>query len=263
MPVCARRTAAEPARARRRRRRRSRHRRSRSARAPSRPAARAASGGRTTRMSIASSKYHLLTRNVCSGPKRACISLGGTGLRDLDPVGERDAANAAIRAPMTVRSSRRRRVRIEAGEPSCRTSAPGSSGSTCRRRGSASTPETIVEDRERAHRDLHRHLALGDAVLGPGKPTSVSSSSPVAGLRRHLRVREVAVLELDRLGARLAPEGAEDHPERVEAGDQRADIAEDAEDLEAAAAVVQVGDDVVLREPAGERRHPRQRRGRR
>ena len=64
---------------------------------------------------------------------------------------------------------------------------------------------------------------------GPGKPTSVSSTSPVAGLRRHLGVVQVAVLELARLGHGLAPEGAEDHPPRVDGGQERADVAGDVE----------------------------------
>ena len=61
----------------------------------------------------------------------------------------------------------------------------------------------------------------------PGKPTSVSSGSPVAGLA-WLAVGEVALLELARLRRRLAEEDPEDHPERVEGGQQRGDVADHA-----------------------------------
>ena len=74
------------------------------------------------------------------------------------------------------------------------------------------------------------HSRSAMSCSGPGKPTSVSSTSPVCGLVGHVGVGEVAVLELARLRARLAEEGAEDHPERVDAGQERADVAEDAED---------------------------------
>ncbi len=66
----------------------------------------------------------------------------------------------------------------------------------------------------------------------------------------HLGVGEVSVLELARLGDRVTEEGAEDHPEGVDAGQQRPGVADDAEDQEAVAAVIQEPDDVVLGEPA-------------
>ena len=72
---------------------------------------------------------------------------------------------------------------------------------------------------------------------GPGKPTSVSSTSPVAGLVGSGRVVEVAVLELLGLRAQLAVEGAEDHPERVDRGQERAQVAEHGEDRVPAAAL--------------------------
>jgi hypothetical protein len=50
----------------------------------------------------------------------------------------------------------------------------------------------------------------------PGKPTSVSSTSPVAGFVCSGAVVEVAVLEIAGRPDRLAEERAEDHPERVD-----------------------------------------------
>ena len=75
------------------------------------------------------------------------------------------------------------------------------------------------EHRERRHRELHRPRALGHVVLGPGKPTSVSSGSPVIGFMR-LAVVQVSALQLARLRHRLAEEDPEDHPEGVERGQQ-------------------------------------------
>ena len=60
------------------------------------------------------------------------------------------------------------------------------------------------------------------ACAGPGKPTSVSSSSPVAGLRGTSAWCRWPRFELARLRHRLAVEGAEDHAERVDRGQQRA-----------------------------------------
>ncbi len=52
---------------------------------------------------------------------------------------------------------------------------------------------------------------------GPGKPTSVSSFSPVIGFSGSPWCRCPVSIQLPGLGARLAQEGAEDHPERVDA----------------------------------------------
>ena len=61
---------------------------------------------------------------------------------------------------------------------------------------------------------------------GPGKPTSVSSTSPVAGLVG-LGAWWRWPCSSSRASAHgLAAEGAEDHPERVDRGQERADVAE-------------------------------------
>ena len=59
---------------------------------------------------------------------------------------------------------------------------------------------------------------------GPGKPTSVSSVSPVIGFAGSWCAR-CPLLELARLLDRLAEEHAEHHPERVERGHERGDVA--------------------------------------
>ena len=74
-----------------------------------------------------------------------------------------------------------------------------------------------------------------------------------------LGVVEVARLELARLGDGLAPEGAEDHPPRVDRGQERADVGGDVQDVVPAAALADDGDDLVLGEEARERRNAGQR----
>ena len=103
-----------------------------------------------------------------------------------------------------------------------RTSARGTSGRTCRHARDLQGAGPIAATRQRAHRHAHRHPSPRRCGARPGKPTSVSSTSPVAGLVGCGRVVEVAVLELLGLCARLAVEGAEDHPERVDGGHERA-----------------------------------------
>ncbi len=96
------------------------------------------------------------------------------------------------------------------------------------------------------------------AWTGPGKPTSVSSISPLAGFVGHLGVVHVACFELARLGDGLAVEGAEDHPEGVDGGEKRADVADGIQRPVPAAALAGHEQDVVLGEESGERRDPRQ-----
>ena len=73
------------------------------------------------------------------------------------------------------------------------------------------------------------------------------------------RVVEVPVRELLRLRARVAVEGAEDHPERVDRGQERAQVGGHAEERVPAAAVELQRDDLVLGPEARERRDARQR----
>ena len=60
------------------------------------------------------------------------------------------------------------------------------------------------QQRERAHRDLHRRLALGDVVLGPGEADVGVLDLAVGGVRVDLGVVQVAFLELERLRHRVA-----------------------------------------------------------
>ena len=108
------------------------------------------------------------------------------------------------------------------------------------------------EHRQRAHGDLHRRLALGDVVLRAGEADV--GVLDLAGHRvgRLGRVVEVPVLELLRLRARVAGERAEDHPERVDGGHERADVAGDAEDRRASRRARTRAKDLVLGEEAGE-----------
>ena len=59
-------------------------------------------------------------------------------------------------------------------------------------------------------------LALGDVVLGAGEADVGVLDLAVGGVRVDLGVVQVALFELDRLGHGVAPERAEDHPERVD-----------------------------------------------
>jgi hypothetical protein len=74
-------------------------------------------------------------------------------------------------------------------------------------------------------------------------------------VRVDLGVVQVALLELPRLGHRVAVEGAEDHPPRVDRGEQRAHVARDVERPLPAALRAEVEQDLVLGEEARERRH--------
>ncbi len=70
---------------------------------------------------------------------------------------------------------------------------------------------------------------------------------------------QVAALELERLGHRLAPEGAEDHPPRVDRGQERADVAGHVQRPLPAALLADDEQDLVLGEEAREGRDARQR----
>ena len=115
------------------------------------------------------------------------------------------------------------------------------------------------QHRQGAHRDLHRRGLLGDVVLRAGEADL--GVLDLAGRRvgRLRRVVEVPVGELLGLRALLAVEGAEDHPERVDRGHERAQVAGHAEDRVPAAALELQREDLVLGEEARERRDARQR----
>ena len=213
--------------------------------------------------SISSSKYHLLANRRCRrGEALAHPRPTVPGRRTQIVVGERDAgerrARRRARRPSDVQPVARRRTRVRS---SPRTSARG----TCR--ATSVVPNGICSDAaERRRRpraapiaDLHRARALGDVVLGPGEADV--GVLVLAGRRVAcgLGVVEVALLELARLGHRLAPEGAEDHPPRVDRGQERADVAGDVEDPVPAAALADARQDLVLGEEARERRDAGQR----
>ena len=116
-------------------------------------------------------------------------------------------------------------------------------------------PADDGQQREHAHRGAHRQRALGDRVLGAGEADVGVLDLAVGGVGRLLGVEEVAVLDqLARLRARLAEEGAEDHPERVERGQQRADVAGGVQRPVPAAAAGDEEQDRVLGEEAAEGR---------
>ena len=119
-----------------------------------------------------------------------------------------------------------------------------------------STPGIWIRPREQRaeaehrHRHPHRPLALGDVVLGARE-----ADVGVLGLAGRGLIGsawcDVPALELLRLLARRAGDHPEADPERVEGGQQRADVAADREDPVHAAAVGGEGEDLVLGEEAG------------
>ena len=91
-------------------------------------------------------------------------------------------------------------------------------------------PPTIAPHGEHAHRELHRERVLGDVVLGAGEADVGVLLLAGHRVARHVGVVQVAgLLELARLGHRVAEERAEDHPERVDGGQERGDVADDRE----------------------------------
>ena len=218
--------------------------------------------GRTTSEVDQLVEVPLVVRNVCSSGTARC-SRAGCRARDPDPV--RDRMPSPRSAPPMTRPIHAVPVlgsMLRTGA-SRRTSGARNWVMTSSTPGICETPPTTASSARIAIGILIASSRSAMWCSGPGKPTSVSSTSPVPGLSRHSGWREVALLELACLLARVAEERAEDHPERVDPGQKRPDVAEDPEDLEAPAAVVQVADDVVLGEPAGERRKARTAPGRR
>ena len=130
---------------------------------------------------------------------------------------------------------------------------------TCVTLGICSRPPTIAS---RASAPIAIFIVGSRSAMwcsGPGKPTSVSSTSPSAGFVWTSAWCRWPVLELARLGHGLAEERAEDHPERVDPGQERADVAGGVEAPVPAAAIADEQQDLVLGEEARERRDARQR----
>ena len=94
------------------------------------------------------------------------------------------------------------------------------------------TPQDAGDEREQRQRapspTFIGHSRSAMWCSEPGKPTSVSSSSPVAGLAWSPWARCPCSSSFAS-GHRRPEEHAEDHPERVEGGEQRREVADHAE----------------------------------
>ena len=100
------------------------------------------------------------------------------------------------------------------------------------------------------HRPAHRPFPLGDVMVGAGEP-DVRVLRLAAQRVLRLGVGEVALLELARLLARLAPHHPEDDPERVHRGQEGGQVSDVGEDPVEAAALGGEDEDLVLREEPG------------
>ena len=155
--------------------------------------------------------------------------------------------------PSHARAGGRARAPRRARTP--RRSAPGSRGRRAVTPGICSDAEADGADGQHAHGDLHRALALGDVVVGARE----ADLGVLLLARRRVRGDVVRGARWPPSSSRasahgLAVEGPEDHPERVDGGHERAEVAEHAEDDVPAAALELQRDDLVLGEQAGERR---------
>ena len=146
-----------------------------------------ASAGRTTTRSISSSKYHLLTSKLCSRANAAC-NLAAVPGDDVDAVGDRDAAQPdhgpdRQADPRGVVARLRRRgasgapVNAGARKLLITWSTPGS----CRK------PPITASIASRVIAIFIAGSRSAITCSGPGKPTSVSSSSPVSGVASERR----------------------------------------------------------------------------
>ena len=221
----------------------------------------AAATGRTTSASISSSKYHLCDEQLIHGREAlARCAAAVAGLADPDAVGDRDPAQrrARCRAPGRSTAARRAcavRTACELGEAS----GAGSRRSRSRLSGSARARRRPRRSRAALIATFIGSARSAIAWCGPGKPTSVSSTSPLAGL-----VGTSAWCRWPPSSSRasahgLAVEGAEDHPERVDRGQERAEVADHVQRPVPAAALAGHEQDLVLGEEARERRDARQR----
>ena len=142
---------------------------------------------------------------------------------------EHRAEDQAERTSSAVARARRARS-------SPRTSAPGTCRSHVVTFGICTTPPTVAST---ASVPIATFIGSARSAMwcsGPGKPTSVSSTSPLAGLVDLARGAGGRARARG-LRARLAAERAEDHPPRVDRGHERADVADDVEDPVPAAAL--------------------------
>ena len=193
-------------------------------------------------------------RRSAPGSRRRCRPCPRSARRSPMPARPMTAPTSRpIHSDVAARLERPRRAR------SPRTSARGSGAAPSVTPGICRKPPTIASSGQRAHRDLHRRGPLGDVVLGAGEADVGVLDLAGGRVGRLGRVVEVPVRELLGLRAHLAVERAEDHPERVDRGQERADVADHAEDRVPAAAVELERDDLVLGEEARERRDARQR----
>ncbi len=114
-------------------------------------------------------------------------------------------------------------------------------------------------DRQHGHRHAHRQRALGDRVVGAGEADVGVLHFAVGRIGGHLGVVQVAAFQLARLGDGVAVEGAEDHPERVDRGQEGAEVAHHVQHPVPPAALGGDEQDLVLGEEPGEGGDARQR----
>ena len=226
--------------------------RARSARTPRPGARRARRSARRSTTCCTNSSY---SGREARRATRAAIA----GPRDPDAVGDRDAGEAEqpCRAPGRRPAGRRcvcgsysvESAKVGRRKSSITKSTFGICTSPAPTAPSASTPI--------ATRIGSARSAI--AWCGPGKPTSVSSTSPLAGLRGTSAWCRWPASSSRASGHGLAVEGAEDHPEGVDRGQERADVADHVQRPVPAAALAGDEQDLVLGEEARERRDARQR----
>ena len=188
------------------------------------------------------------------------IAGASAGRSDPDVVGERDAAEADDARRGSARARARRSEALPTSVESANVGARKWSSQNVAF-GIATMPPTIASSASIAHRRAHRQRrARRSRARGRGsrrrcpRPRRWRGWSAASGWKRW-----PCSISSRASGARLAEEGAEDHPERVERGQQRADVARDLQRPVPAAAAGDEQQDRVLREVAAERRHARQR----
>ena len=142
------------------------------------------SAGRTTTKSISSSKYHLLTRNVWTAANLRCRRAAVPGLAMYTRY-EIAIPVSPIAAPIT---SPTQEAMVLGCAPGAASLEPVNAGarnfpSTSSTPDTSITPPTTAATASMVIATFIGHSRSAITCSGPGKPTSVSSSSPVIGLR--------------------------------------------------------------------------------
>ena len=202
--------------------------------------------GRYTSASWSSSKYHLLTRNACALPRAGDQARGGARVGDVEVVRDTDPDDRDHAADAEPDPRRRGRLvdRLERRVLERRVEELGHEVVDA---GDLDVSADYGQHGEHRHRRRHRPRPLGDPVVA-GKPTSVSSFSPVAGLTGSARYTSPPSSE--RASGHGSPKKTEDDPEGVDPGQQRADVAADDDDPERAAALRREAENLILGEEA-------------